>query len=66
MATIPPDMLLKLGMRPDVPKDCMQKIPQYAVPLDAGTKVPYLGEIRFDADMMKCYTYTKTGWKEIK
>ena len=63
---IPPNILLRLGMCPDVPKDWMQKIPQYAIPLDAGNKVPYLGEIRFDTDMMKCYTYTENGWKGLQ
>ena len=35
------------------------------IPLDAWTGVPYLGEIRFDTDMMKCYKYTENGWKEV-
>ena len=62
---IPPSILLRLGTCPDVPKDWMQKIPKDVKPLDAWTGVPYFGEIRFDADMMKCYRYTGNGWEEV-
>ena len=63
---IPPNILLRLSNCPDAPKDYLSKIPRYLKPLDAGTRIPYLGEIRFDTDMMKCYVYTKNGWEEMK
>ena len=63
---MPPNILLRLSTCPDAPKDYIPKIPRDIKPLDAWTGIPYLGEIRFDTDMLKCYKYTENGWKEIK
>ena len=65
---VPPNMLLRLGTCPDAPKDALPShyILKSSNPLDACTETPYLGEVRFDTDMMKCYKYTENGWEEIK
>lgn len=64
---IPPSILLRLGTTPDPdpPKSIISNLPKYAKPLDCWTGGPYLGEIRFNAEDLKCYRYTENGWKEI-
>lgn len=63
---VPPNILLRLATSPDVPRGVMPKLPQYAKPLDAWFGDPYLGEIRFNTEDLKCYKYTESGWEEIK
>ena len=63
---VPPSILLRLGTCPEVPKNWMSKIPKDAKPLDAWTGNPYLGEIRFNIEDLKCYKYTENGWKELR
>ncbi len=62
---IPPNILLILGTGLDVPKDWASKVPEDAKPLDTWIDPPYLGEIRFNTDTLKCYIYTENGWKEV-
>ena len=63
---IPPNILLSLGTTPNPPKAIMPNLPKYARPLDAWQGEPYLGEIRFNTQDLKCYRYTEIGWEEIR
>ena len=62
---VPPNILLRLATTPDVSKSVTLKLPQ-AKPLDSWLSDPYLGEIRFNTEDLKCYKYTENGWEEIK
>lgn len=61
---VPPNILLRLATSPDAPRSVIPKLPQ-AKPLDAWLGDPYLGEIRFNTEDLKCYKYTENGWEEI-
>jgi hypothetical protein len=63
---IPPSLLLRLGTTADPPKSVVSKLPKYAKPLDCWTGTPYLGEIRFNTEDLKCYIWSENGWKEVK
>lgn len=62
---IPPNILLRLGTSPGAPRSVIPKLPQ-AKSLDSWKGEPYLGEIRFNIEDLKCYKYTENGWEEIK
>ena len=62
---IPPNILLRLGTSPSAPRSVIPKLPK-SKPLDAWFGDPYLGEIRFNTEDLKCYKYTENGWEEIR
>ena len=62
---VPPNILLRLATSPNAPKSVITKLP-YAKLLDSSLSDPYLGEIRFNIEDLKCYKYTENGWKEVK
>lgn len=63
---VPLNILLRLATTPDPPKAVMPNLPRDARPLDAWQDEPYVGEIRFNTQDLKCYRYTEIGWKEIR
>lgn len=63
---VPPNILLRLATTSDSPKGVIPNLPKYIKPLDNWVGDPYLGEIRFNAEDLRCYKYTENGWKEIK
>lgn len=64
---VPSNILLRLATSPNAPKSVTPKLPQAKL-LDSRLSVndPYLGEIRFNTENLKCYKYTENGWKEVK
>ena len=54
---VPPNILLRLATSPNTPKSVIPKLPQAKL-FDSRMSDPYLGEISFNTEDLKCYKYT--------